>query len=44
MSRGESLEQMKQSIRLEQYRDWRHYEALREYNIEAAYINLQTYK
>ena len=42
MQRGESLAQMKQSIRLEQYRDWRHYEKLREYNIEAAFRNLST--
>lgn len=44
MSRGESLEQMKRSIGLEQYRQWRHFEALREYNIEAAYHNLRIYR
>jgi glyoxylase-like metal-dependent hydrolase (beta-lactamase superfamily II) len=44
MARGESLEQMKRSIRLEQYRDWRHYDRLREYTIEAAYRNLKTYR
>jgi len=44
MSRGESLEQMKRTIRLEKYRDWKHFEALREYNIEAAYQNLRTFK
>jgi glyoxylase-like metal-dependent hydrolase (beta-lactamase superfamily II) len=44
MSRGESLEQMKKSITLEPYREWRHYEALRGFNIEAAYYNLKIYK
>jgi glyoxylase-like metal-dependent hydrolase (beta-lactamase superfamily II) len=44
MARGESLEQMKQSIRLEQYREWRHYDRLREFTIEAAYRNLKTYR
>jgi len=44
MSKGLSLEQMKQSIRLEPYKDWRHYEQLRVPNIEAAYYNLKTYK
>jgi hypothetical protein len=44
MSRGLSLEQMKQAIRLEPYRDWGHYGQLREPNIEAAYHNLKTYK
>jgi hypothetical protein len=39
-----SLEQMKKSITLEPYRNWRHYEPLREHNIEAAYLNLKTYK
>jgi glyoxylase-like metal-dependent hydrolase (beta-lactamase superfamily II) len=44
MRKGLSLEQMKQEIRLEPYRDWGHYEQLREPNIEAAYHNLKTYK
>lgn len=44
MSAGLSLEQMKQSIRLEPYREWGHYEQLRVPNIEAAYFNLKTYK
>ena len=44
MSKGMSLEQMKQSIRLEPYKEWRHYEQLRVPNIEAAYYNLKTYK
>lgn len=44
MSRGLSLEQMKQTLMLEPYRDWRHYEQLRVPNIEAAYHNLKTWK
>jgi glyoxylase-like metal-dependent hydrolase (beta-lactamase superfamily II) len=44
MRKGQSLEQMKQSIRLEPYRSWAHYEQLRVPNIEAAYFNLKTYK
>src|SRR5262249_5767179 len=43
MSRGLSLEQMKQTLLLEPYRDWRHYEQLRVPNIEAAYFNLKNY-
>jgi glyoxylase-like metal-dependent hydrolase (beta-lactamase superfamily II) len=44
MRKGLSLEQMKQSILLTPYKDWRHYEQLRKDNIEAAYYNLKTYK
>jgi glyoxylase-like metal-dependent hydrolase (beta-lactamase superfamily II) len=44
MHKGMSLEQMKKSIMLEPYKDWRHYQQLREYNIEAAYYNLKIYK
>ena len=44
MRRGESLEQLKASITLAKYRDWRHYAQLRPWNIEAAYRNLQLYK
>ncbi|MCP5143934.1 MAG: MBL fold metallo-hydrolase [Gammaproteobacteria bacterium] len=40
IAHGQTLAQMKQSIRLEQYRDWAQYERLREMNIEAAYRNL----
>ncbi len=39
-----SLAQMKQSILLEPYKDWRYYKELREDNIEAAYFNLKTYR
>jgi glyoxylase-like metal-dependent hydrolase (beta-lactamase superfamily II) len=44
MSKGMSLEQMKKTLMLEPYKDWRHYQQLREYNIEAAYYNLKIYK
>ncbi|MDR2215514.1 MAG: MBL fold metallo-hydrolase [Nevskiaceae bacterium] len=44
MSRGESLEQMKQTITLAPYQQWRHFETLRPFNIEAAYQNLQTFR
>ena len=44
MSQGQSLEQMRKSILLEPYKDWRHYEQLRVPNIEAAYYNLKMFK
>ena len=44
MSRGLSLEQMKKTLMLEPYKGWRHYDTLREWNIQAAYENLKTYK
>lgn len=43
MRRGLSLEEMKQSLQLEPYRTWRHYQQLREPNIEAAYHNLKRF-
>jgi len=44
MRKGMSLAQMKQSILLEPYKDWRYYKELREANIEAAYFNLKIYR
>lgn len=44
MSRGMSLEEMKKSLMLEPYKSWRHYEQLRTWNIEAAYLDLKTFK
>jgi glyoxylase-like metal-dependent hydrolase (beta-lactamase superfamily II) len=44
MSKGMSLAQMKKTLMLEPYKDWKHYDRLREYNIEAAYMNLKIYK
>ncbi len=44
MAAGQSLEQLKESVRLEPYKDWANYERLRTYNVEAAYRNLLTYR
>jgi glyoxylase-like metal-dependent hydrolase (beta-lactamase superfamily II) len=44
MRQGQSLAQMKQTILLEPYKDWRYYKELREPNIEAAYYNLKLYR
>lgn len=44
MAAGIPLEEMKRTLRLEQYGDWRNYERLIEHNVEAAYRNLQLYR
>ena len=44
MAAGQSLEQLKASVKLEPYRSWANYERLRTYNIEAAYRNLVMYR
>ncbi len=44
MAQGKSLIELKQSIRLEKYKDWSSYQRLREDNIEAAYNNLKLYR
>jgi glyoxylase-like metal-dependent hydrolase (beta-lactamase superfamily II) len=44
LSAGLSLEEMKASVLLEEYRDWAQYERLREKNVEAAYRNLTLYR
>jgi glyoxylase-like metal-dependent hydrolase (beta-lactamase superfamily II) len=44
MAQGKSLAELKQSILLEKYKDWGSYQRLREDDIEAAYINLKTYR
>jgi glyoxylase-like metal-dependent hydrolase (beta-lactamase superfamily II) len=44
MAAGQSLEQLKDSVRLEPYRHWANYQRLRTYNIEAAYHNLVMYR
>jgi glyoxylase-like metal-dependent hydrolase (beta-lactamase superfamily II) len=44
MAAGQTLEQLKQSVLLEPYKDWANYERLRSYNVEAAYRNLLTYR
>ena len=44
MAQGKSLAELKQSIKLEKYKDWANYQRLREDNIEAAYNNLKNYR
>ena len=44
MASGLSVEELKRTIMLEQYKDWAYYLRLREDNIEAAYQNLKTYR
>lgn len=44
MAQGKSLEEMKRTILLEKYKDWKFYSRLREDNIEAAYLNLKIYR
>lgn len=44
MRDGRSLDDLKQSVTLERYRDWANYERLRADNVEAAYRNLQLYR
>jgi glyoxylase-like metal-dependent hydrolase (beta-lactamase superfamily II) len=44
MSKGLSLEEMKRTITLEPYKDWKYYQQSRAMNIEAAYYNLKSYK
>jgi hypothetical protein len=44
MAAGQSLEQLKESVKLERYKDWANYERLRANNVEAAYRNLLTYR
>jgi glyoxylase-like metal-dependent hydrolase (beta-lactamase superfamily II) len=44
MASGQSLEQLKLTVRLERYKDWANYERLRSYNVESAYLNLKLYR
>jgi glyoxylase-like metal-dependent hydrolase (beta-lactamase superfamily II) len=44
MAAGQSLEQLKESVKVERYKDWANYERLRANNVEAAYRNLLTYR
>ena len=41
---GKSLEEMKQSIRLEKYKDWGQYENWREMNIEGMYNQIRLHR
>jgi len=40
MAAGQTLEELKSSVKLERYKNWANYERLRAYNVEAAYNNL----
>ncbi len=44
MAKGMSLEQMKESILLEGYKDWAYYDRLRVKAVEAAYLNLTQFR
>jgi glyoxylase-like metal-dependent hydrolase (beta-lactamase superfamily II) len=44
MAAGQSLEQLRDGVRLERYKDWANYERLRSYNVEAAFKNLILYR
>jgi hypothetical protein len=44
MSSGKSLDEIKKTLRLEQYKTWAYYDLLREADIEAAYLNLKTFR
>jgi glyoxylase-like metal-dependent hydrolase (beta-lactamase superfamily II) len=44
MATGQTLEQLKENVQLERYKDWANYERLRAYNVEAAYRNLLLYR
>lgn len=44
MAAGLSLEEMQQTIKLEQYSGWVNYDRLLKDNIEAAYLNLKLYR
>jgi glyoxylase-like metal-dependent hydrolase (beta-lactamase superfamily II) len=43
MAQGKSLADLKTTLKLDQYRDWAHYEQLLPEDIEAAYLNLEAY-
>lgn len=44
LAKGMSLEQMKESILLEQYKDWAYYDRLRVKAVEAAYLNMTRFR
>ena len=41
---GKSLEETKRTVLLPQYKDWSYYDELRPLDVEAAYINLKSYR
>ena len=44
MADGKSLEETKRTVLLPQYKDWAYYDMLRPLDVEAAYLNLRTYR
>lgn len=44
MAEGKSLAELKRTLLLEKYKSWAYYDRLREDNIEAAYLNLKSYR
>ena len=44
MAQGKSLEETKRTVMLPQYKDWAYYDELRPLDVEAAYLNLRTYR
>jgi len=44
MAAGKTLDELKESVKLEPYASWANYERLRSYNVEAAYRNLTLYR
>lgn len=44
MAKGLGPDELKQTVRLEKYRDWQNYERLREDNVVSAYYNLKLYR
>jgi glyoxylase-like metal-dependent hydrolase (beta-lactamase superfamily II) len=44
IAQGKSLEELRQTVMLEKYKDWAQYARLRVKNIEAAYENLKLYR
>ena len=44
MAAGTPLEELKETVLLEEYKDWANYERLRRNNVEAAYHNLMLYR
>jgi glyoxylase-like metal-dependent hydrolase (beta-lactamase superfamily II) len=44
MAEGRSLDELKRTVLLPQYRDWAYYDMLRADDVEAAYLNLKAYR
>lgn len=44
LAEGKSLEEAKRTVLLPQYKDWAYYDRLRPLDVEAAYLNLKTFR